>query len=174
VRPQQALDARRSSVTPRLRVYHPSDLDLLFQLDHECFPVGVAYSKAELEGYIRRRDTRTWVAEAQSETKTELAGFIIVHCDRYRRGHIITVDVAPAWRRRALGTTLMNEAEDWVRGRGGDFIFLETAEDNLPAQMFYSRRGYLKLRRIDAYYGNGAAAWLMAKPLHDAEWKSEG
>lgn len=157
-----------SDAAPKLRAFRRSDLDLLYQLDQVCFPAGVAYSKAELEGYVRRRDTRTWVAEAPGEA-APLAGFIIVHCDRQQRGRIITVDVAPAWRRRALGTALMKQAEDWVRVRGGEFVFLETAEDNMPAQLFYGRRGYLKLRRIEAYYGNGAAAWLMAKRLHDPE-----
>ncbi|HEY6293286.1 MAG TPA: N-acetyltransferase [Terriglobia bacterium] len=159
---------QQSLRTPRLRAFRASDLEALYQLDQVCFAPGVAYSKADLESYIRRRDVKIWVAEARGETEAELPGFILVHCDRGKRGHIITIDVAPAWRRRAVGTALMDEAENWVRRRGGEFVLLETAERNLPAQMFYSRRGYLKLTRIEDYYGDGAAAWLMVKPLQDA------
>jgi len=44
-------------------------------------------------------------------------------------------------------------------------IYLETAEDNAPAQAFYAGRGYEKLRMIDRYYSNGRAAWVMVKWL---------
>jgi len=54
-----------------------------------------------------------------------------------------------------------------VRQQGARFIYLETAEDNAAAQSFYRRRGYQKLRGLENYYGNGTAAWLMAKRLPD-------
>lgn len=151
--------------TPRVRTYQPSDLDALHKLDQVCFPPGVAYSRAEISRYFTRLDSNAWIAEATSESAREIAGFVIASCDRRRQGHIITLDVAPAWRRRAVGSILMDAAEDWIRRQGGMEIFLETAEDNLVAQGFYLRRGYARLRRIEDYYGRGAAAWLMGKAL---------
>ena len=148
-------------LTPTLRPARASDLEALYQLDQICFEPGVAYSRAQLAAYFRRAGTRGWVAEAGSE----LAGFVLASCDRRGRGHIITLDVAPSWRRRALGSVLMDRAENWVRQQGGEAIYLETAENNLGAQAFYLRRGYEKLRRIDDYYGPGRAAWLMGKNL---------
>jgi ribosomal protein S18 acetylase RimI-like enzyme len=59
----------------------------------------------------------------------------------------------------------MDAAEAWMRGLGMELISLETAEDNLPAQAFYAQLGFAKLRRIENYYGTGAAAWLMVKAL---------
>jgi [ribosomal protein S18]-alanine N-acetyltransferase len=152
-------------LTPRLRAYRSSDLDTLYQLDQICFPPGVAYSRAELARYLRRPDSKAWVAQALSEPGTEAVGFVIASCDRRRQGHIITLDVAPAWRRRAVGSLLMAKAEDWVAGEGGDAVFLETAEDNFTAQAFYLRRGYQRLRRIEDYYGKDEPAWLMGKAL---------
>lgn len=154
-----------AGVTPRVRTYQASDLDALHQLDQVCFSPGVAYSRAEISRYLARLDSKAWVAEATSESGREIAGFVIASCDRRRQGHIITLDVAPAWRRRAVGGLLMDTAEDWVRRRNGTGIFLETAEDNLVAQAFYVRRGYMRLTRIEDYYGKGAAAWLMGKAL---------
>ena len=152
-------------MTPRLRAYRNSDLDALYHLDQICFPPDVAYSRAEIARYLRRRDSKAWVAEAPAESGKEIAGFVVVSCDRRRQGHIITLDVAPAWRRRAVGSMLMDTAEDWVRRQGGEAVFLETAEDNLTAQAFYLQRGYTRLRRIEDYYGQGEAAWLMGKFL---------
>jgi ribosomal-protein-alanine N-acetyltransferase len=153
----------RASVVPRVRAYRASDLDALYRLDQVCFPPGVAYSRAEIAAYLRRLDSKAWVAESTGEPAREIAGFVIASCDRRREGHIITLDVAPAWRRRSVGSMLMETAETWVGHRGGTAVFLETAEDNLTAQAFYLRRGYTRLRRIEDYYGKGEAAWLMGK-----------
>lgn len=48
-------------------------------------------------------------------------------------------------------------------------IYLETAEDNLIAQRFYQARGYAKVQRVEGYYANGQAAWVMAKTLKAAD-----
>ena len=149
------------AVIPQLRPYRASDLDALHQLDQLCFDPGVAYSRAEIGAYLRRPDSKAWVADLEAG----IAGFVIASCDRRLQGHIITLDVAPAWRRRNVGTMLMDTAEDWVRKRGGEAIFLETAQDNTGAQSFYQQRGYTRLRRIEDYYGKGKAAWLMGKLL---------
>ena len=150
---------------PRVRTYRASDLDALYQLDQICFSPGVAYSRAEIAGYLRRLDSKAWIAESAAESGGEIAGFVIASCDRRRQGHIITLDVPPAWRRRAVGSMLMETAESWVRQKGGTAVFLETAEDNLTAQAFYLQRGYTRLVRIEDYYGKGEAAWSMGKRL---------
>jgi [ribosomal protein S18]-alanine N-acetyltransferase len=153
----------KESLAPTLRLARASDLNALYELDQICFEPGVAYSRGHLAAYLRRSDTAAWVAEAGGETGIDIVGFAVASCDQRRHGHIITLDVAPSWRRRAVGTLLMDEAENWVLRRGARAIYLETAEANLGAQAFYLRRGYDKLRRIEDYYGRGVAAWLMAK-----------
>jgi len=150
---------------PTLRDFRPSDLGALYELDQICFAPGIAYTREEIAGYIRRPGSKAWVAESELETRQEIAGFVIAHCDRRRQGHMITVDVAPRWRRQAVGTLLMDAAEAWMRRQGMELVALETAEDNRAAQSFYERRGYVKLRRIEHYYGTGEAAWVMTKTL---------
>jgi ribosomal protein S18 acetylase RimI-like enzyme len=59
----------------------------------------------------------------------------------------------------------MDAAEAWASRQGLRMIGLETAEDNLAAQKFYSRRGYQKVDEIEAYYGDGTTAWVMVKEL---------
>jgi [ribosomal protein S18]-alanine N-acetyltransferase len=150
---------------PRLRPFRISDLEDAYQLDQVCFAPGIAYSRAQLGGYIRMRNAQAWVAEVAQDGQIRMAGFVIANLDRRAQGHIITVDVAPEWRRHGVGSLLMDAAEDWMRQQGGEVAYLETAEDNVSAQAFYRKRGYAKLRRIEDYYGDGAAAWLMAKKL---------
>ena len=69
------------------------------------------------------------------------------------------------WRRRGVGSALMDAAEDWAERQDLRLIYLETAEENAPAQAFYAGRGYEKVRMIERYYSNGASAWVMVKWL---------
>jgi len=145
----------------RLRPYRPSDLPTLFDIDQTCFPVGVSYSREELEQFIAHRNSRTWVAEEGDA----VAGFLVAGREPQGVGHIITVDVPERWRRRGIGKALMDAAEDWGKRQGLKLIYLETAADNLAAQAFYRARGYEKVERLDGYYANGTDAWVMMKWL---------
>lgn len=144
-----------------LRLFRPDDLEVLYQIDQACFPPGVSYSRQELAAFIAHRNSRTWVATSGEQ----IIGFLVVGRAPQRVGHIITIDVAEPWRRRSVGTLLMDAVEHWAQRQDLHFIYLETAEENLTAQAFYEKRGYVKLRRIARYYGNGSAAWVMVKGL---------
>jgi ribosomal-protein-alanine N-acetyltransferase len=144
-----------------LRLFCPDDLEVLYQIDRACYPPGVSYSRQELADFIVHHNSRTWVATSGEQ----IIGFLVVSKAPQRIGHIITIDVAEAWRRRSVGTLLMDAAEDWAQRQELRFVYLETAEDNLTAQAFYEKRGYVKLKRIARYYGNGTDAWVMVKAL---------
>ena len=150
-----------ATVLMRLRSYRASDLDALHQIDQACFPPGVSYSREELAEFIGHQNSATWVAEVEQE----ITGFLVAGREPQRVGHIITIDVVACWRRRGVGSALMSAAEDWAARQQLRLIYLETAEDNAPAQAFYAGRGYEKLRMIDRYYSNGRGAWVMVKWL---------
>lgn len=144
-----------------IREFRPADLPTLSEIDQKCFPPGVSYSRQELAAYIAHRSARTWVAEDQGS----IVGFVVASRDPVRVGHIITIDVLEGFRRQGTGTRLMDVAEDWARKAGLQLIYLETAEDNLAAHRFYEARGYRKVDKVERYYGNGQAAWVMVKHL---------
>ncbi|MGH9325650.1 MAG: GNAT family N-acetyltransferase [Terriglobia bacterium] len=144
-----------------LRPFKPADLEILHQIDTACFPPGISYSIEELKAFITFRNSRTWVAEE----KGDIIGFLTAQSTPERSMHIITIDVEEKWRRCGVGKMLMDAAEEWGRGGGLKLVSLETAENNLPAQAFYRKRGYKKLGRIERYYADGAPAWVMVKRL---------
>jgi ribosomal-protein-alanine N-acetyltransferase len=146
-----------------LRAFRPADLRTLYEIDQACFPPGISYSRGEMARFTARRYSRTWVAQAGKD----IVGFLIANRHpTLRLGHIITVDVLEAWRRRGVGTTLMDAAEEWARQHPLVAVFLETAEDNLVAQKFYEARGYVKHEKVERYYPDGVAAWVMVKWLN--------
>jgi len=144
-----------------IRPFQPSDLDTLYKIDQECFPAGISYSREELSDFIGRRGARTWVALAGKR----IAGFVVVGREPRRVGHIVTIDVLDAMRGKGVGKALMQRVDEWAQRGELRLIYLETAEDNRPAQRFYQGLGYVKVKEIPSYYSNGATAWVMVKWL---------
>ena len=144
-----------------LRPFRAADLDTLMVIDQACFPPGISYTRAELAGFVGQRNAKTWVAEAGEE----IVGFVVAKRPLRQVAHIITIDVIKSWRRRGVGARLMDTVEDWVRQQGLRLVYLETAQDNVPAQRFYQERGYEQIETLKDYYARGLDAWLMAKQL---------
>ena len=145
----------------RLRSFHADDLPTLYEIDQACFAPGISYTRKELSAFIGHRLSQTWVAEDEAM----IIGFLIAHREPRKTLHIITIDVLDAWRRRGVGSLLMDAVEQWASGRGLRLVGLETAENNHAAQKFYAARGYYKVDEIARYYFDGAAAWVMVKEL---------
>ena len=146
-----------------IRNYHPSDFHTLYKIDQTCFPPGIAYPESELMHFITQRNSRTWVAEAGED----IIGFLIACLEPQELAHIVTIDVVASSRRKGVGRALMDAAEGWAAAERVRVLYLETAEDNVLAQRFYKARGYSKVDKVDGYYSNGAAAWVMAKTLNE-------
>ncbi|MGE0404916.1 MAG: GNAT family N-acetyltransferase [Candidatus Korobacteraceae bacterium] len=161
--------SRQHRVLFRIREFRAEDLGTLAEIDAQCFPPGIAYGRKELTHYIRRPDALTLVAESTSPDLSPIAGFLVAHKvlrkSRQSIGHIVTIDVLPEARRSGLGSQLMGEAEQRLRGAGCEAVFLEVAVNNLAALQFYKRRGYFVLKTLPRYYQDELDALLMLKPL---------
>jgi ribosomal-protein-alanine N-acetyltransferase len=144
-----------------IRDFRPEDFETLWQIDQDCFPPGIAYSRQELKVYVRRRGSFTAVAEDAATRK--IAGFIVAYGGL--TGHVITIDVIPSARRAGVGSLLLRVAEDRLRAGGAKAVSLETAVDNLAALAFYKRHGYSVVRTWPRYYSNGVDALVLRKDL---------
>jgi len=148
----------------RLRPAAKADLTQLYDLDRICFPAGIAYSLRDFRALLRSSRVSTVVAEEDSA----LAGFAMAeveHRHGVRAGLVVTIDVAPRFRRRGVGMALMQAIEDGMQAAGAQVLRLQVAVDNDPAQRFYATLGFLSIGRIPGYYQTGMDAIMMQKPL---------
>jgi [ribosomal protein S18]-alanine N-acetyltransferase len=165
-----------AAVPTRIRDFEPDDFDSLWQIDQQCFPPGISYSRQELKTYIRRRGSFTLVAEkvgrrqnlarpdkAETGMRLGIRGFIVAYGGA--TGHIITIDVLATARRTGLGSQLLAAAEDRLHTGGSRAVSLETAVDNHAAIAFYKRHGYSVVGTWPRYYSNGVDALVMRKQL---------
>ena len=144
-----------------IRDFQPEDFDVIWRMDQECFPPGIAYSKPELRAYVRDRGAFTLLATEPQEGKVQ--GFIVAQGGAI--GHIITIDVVATARRSGVGSLLLRSAEERLRGDGSRAVGLETAVDNVSALSFYKRHRYCVIRTWPRYYSNGVDALVLRKQL---------
>lgn len=145
----------------RLRDYRAEDFETLCEIDRQCFPAGIAYSREEIAAMVEQPGMIVVVAEQEGN----VAGFAIAYPMRGKRGHIITIDVLEQHRKCGLGTRLMEEVHNRLLAAGMRRVTLETAVDNAAAIRFYEKLGYTTLRRLEGYYQRRLDAWQMAKEL---------
>jgi [ribosomal protein S18]-alanine N-acetyltransferase len=65
---------------------------------------------------------------------------------------IENIAVASPARRRGLGTRLLGEFLDLVRGRGAEAVFLEVRESNFAARRLYEKWAFVESGRRRNYY----------------------
>jgi ribosomal protein S18 acetylase RimI-like enzyme len=148
-----------------LRPIVQDDFPKLYALDQACFAPGIAWSRAELQYFLKYPGNIGVVAEDEAGG---LAGFAIAGKQRRRGailGRLITIDVDSTLRRRGVGHILLEEAEQLLRAAGATAVLLEVAVDNATAQSFYERHGFVRTGRIPGYYLGRIDALVMEKPL---------
>jgi ribosomal-protein-alanine N-acetyltransferase len=140
------------------------DFPALYALDQACFAPGIAWSEAELHYFLRYPGNIALVAEEHSR----IAGFAIAGSQKRGGvlvGRLITIDVDSSMRRRGIGHRLLQTLEDRLRAQKAVAVLLEVAVDNLSAQEFYVRHGFVRTGRIPGYYMDRIDALVMEKPL---------
>lgn len=144
-----------------LREYQPADFYELCEIDQICFPPGIAYPPQDLSYWIRQPRAFVFVAEDPEQRK--IAGFTIGRLSRPGEGHVVTIDIRPEYRRKAVASALMERAHARLQAAGATYVRLETSVENQPAINFYRKLGYRMKRRLPRYYLDRIDAWEMVK-----------
>jgi [ribosomal protein S18]-alanine N-acetyltransferase len=70
---------------------------------------------------------------------------------------ILTIGVDAAWQRHGLGVRLIEGIARACKKVEAKRLFLEVAEDNVPARHLYTKTGFKEIGRRKGYYDRGAA-----------------
>ena len=148
-----------------LRDYRPGDDAAMYALDLECFAPPFRFTRRAMRRFAEQPGAITLLAESNLRHPPELAGFVIAHMEG-RTAYIVTLDVAPAFRRRGLARTLMQETESRARATGAHEIALHVFTGNTGAILFYESLAYGRLRMAENFYARGVHALVYTKLLN--------
>jgi ribosomal-protein-alanine N-acetyltransferase len=140
-----------------------TDLDTLYMIEQRCF-TKEAWSKRQIAKFLDAPDSVSLTARANSE----IVGFVIGLVNQYdgmKIGHIVTIDVLPNHRRKAIGMTLLRSVEQEFKKAGVKVSYLEVREDNLAAMRLYRKAGYVEVERLENYYSRGGHGVRLEKTL---------
>ena len=147
-----------------VRAGRESDVAAMYALDLVCFDEPFRFDLAAMRRFVLERDAIVVVAEAAGE----LAGFVVIHPAWRRRqvvGYVVTLDIAPRFRRLGLAGELMALAEEQSVRAGAATMALHVHAGNAAAIAFYERAGYARGAFSAGFYGEGMDAWVYNKRL---------
>lgn len=152
-----------------LRPGVPADANSFYELDNICFPPQVAFSMSLFRYHLKDRASINLVVEKNAGAIHELpllAGFIVAHVFG-KSGQIVTMDVHPDYRKKGIGTVLLDECEKAMREKGAKESLLQVSVENEPAIALYKKNKYRPIGIMRGYYQypppNGTDAIYMEK-----------
>jgi ribosomal-protein-alanine acetyltransferase len=133
-------------------------LEKFSRIEEECFDQE-AFTKRQIAYLLTDYNTLALVAK----TNSDVAGFIIAQVEVEENtefGHIITINVARAYRRMGIAKKLLSEIESLLKQKGISECRLEVREDNHVAIKLYHALGYQTIGKLEKYYGTKHGLYL--------------
>jgi ribosomal-protein-alanine N-acetyltransferase len=146
----------------KVRPLKKDNLPEVLRLNLRCFRNGENYTKHTFAYLFNAPNTLSYRVVTPSD---ETVGFVFVMINQNGSGHLTTIGVAPEHRRRGIAEMLLNQVDLALRNRNVSTVVLEVRVSNNAAQKLYRGSGYTVVQRIENYYVNGEACYLMMKPL---------
>jgi len=133
-------------------------LDRLYEIEKECFDKEV-FTKQQIAHLLTDYNSIGLVAKINGK----IVGFVIgmLYIERTAlAGHILTIDVSPAYRKKGIAQKLLKEIEKIFKEKGAKTCHLEVREDNVAALRLYQKLGYKKVARLKGYYRDANGIYL--------------
>jgi len=133
-------------------------LDELYKIEEDCFDQE-AFTKQQIAYLLSDFNTIALIAKSTND----IAGFVIAQIEveeNTEYGHIVTINVAPSFRRKGVATKLLQEIVSFLKQRSITQIRLEVREDNNPALKLYNKLDYKIQGKLDRYYGKKHGIYL--------------
>jgi len=121
----------------------PYDLDAMARLHAASF--ADAWSAEWLAKLLMQPGTFAFMDDGKT------GGFVLVRAAG-GEAEILTLSVAPAARRRGIGSSLVLAACRHAQELGARALFLEVGQSNEPARSLYTRLGFREVGRRRGYY----------------------
>jgi [ribosomal protein S18]-alanine N-acetyltransferase len=143
----------------KIRRAEQKDLHFIVEIEGLCFPEETTFPPGMFVYLIRYA-----AALVASESDDKVVGFVMGYISG-RGGAFYTLDVHPTFRKKGVGSMLIQALEEELHALGAKAIRLEAALDNPEAMNLYRKAGYRGRELVRNYYGRGKDAVRMWKEL---------
>jgi len=116
-----------------------------------------------LDFFTKKHKSEAW---AWNDSQGNLVGFFsLIDMPKEGTMELLAIGVDPEFQNKGYGKQMIAFAEKLALKNGRRKMMLVTNKKNLPAISFYKRRGYVSIKEIYDYYGDGETRCLFEKTL---------
>ncbi len=153
--------ARGSSLKLRIRPANKEDLPAILELEKICFKEET-FHKRQIKYLLLKARSLVLVASLEGN----IVGSVIILLRKHiSNARIYSLNVHPSYRRKGIGSSLINKSENLLRKMGYRNLTLEAGVNNIAARNLYTLKGLSVVRKIEKYYKNGDDALRFIKKL---------
>jgi ribosomal protein S18 acetylase RimI-like enzyme len=152
---------RGSSLKLRIRPAKKEDLPAILELEKICFKEET-FHKRQIEYLLLKARSLVLVASLEGN----IVGSIIILLRKHiSNARIYSLNVQPSYRRKGIGSLLIDQSENLLAKMGYRNLTLEAGVNNIAARNLYTLNGFSVIRKIEKYYKNGDDALRFIKKL---------
>jgi len=144
----------------KIRRFLPADLERVMKIERDSFLNREPWSRNYFEGLYQKCPEGFLVAENGGGVR----GYTIGQT-KNKSAEIISLAVAPAWRKKEIGTKLANFLINSFKEKNIKEIFLHVRTKNKKVISFYQNLDFEILKTIKNYYRNDEDVYLMLKEI---------
>jgi ribosomal-protein-alanine N-acetyltransferase len=182
--PMQSTQANETVNGVKIRTFRIADLARIMEIERQAFPDAwdenwfLYFYQTNPSGFFVATESKDFVigyAIVDVESEAEHA-WLFMEGKRLppQRGHLLNIAIDKQWRKKGIGSKLLEKAADYVSERGVNILFLEVQTTNTNARTFYGNRGFKETGKVMTdYYPDGGDAIIMKKRLATGMRKKE-
>jgi ribosomal-protein-alanine N-acetyltransferase len=148
----------------RQLAWEETDIDQILEIERSSFNHNDAYSLSDFERWYHYNPDLCIVAEVNGR----IAGYVISRI-LPGIGDLASLAINPGYRRRGIGTALLNAIEQRVKEYGVNEINLEVRKTNLTGLAFWQNMGFVPFGTLPGFYEDGEDAIRMRKILAEMD-----
>jgi ribosomal-protein-alanine N-acetyltransferase len=161
-----------------IRLAELSDINAIIKINRLCLPENYSFD------FFYRILSEFGFACVVCEVDGEVVGYLLSRLERPfstfiglngSKGHVISIAVLPAHRKKGLGTKIMKYGMQKLIEQNVSTIYLEVRVSNVAAVEMYKKLGYYIKREFKHYYRDGESAFVMewGRKQANEEFESE-
>ena len=140
------------------------DLPVVVSMEREVYRTD-AWTMGQFKEELAAMPRNRHYLVAQNE-QNEIVGYAGAFSpDQGLDADVLTLTVAPKYRRQGIGRALLDQVITWAKMRKAPVIFLEVREGNVEASPLYESAGFEPISKRSNYYSLGIIAVIMKKDL---------
>ena len=132
----------------------PTELADIIAFEEKCFPcVTDRFAARNILHQLKSETCLILIAKDEEGKICALVTGFLRHF-KHPSGRVYKIGVLPDFKRKGIGSLLLNKIENWFVKNKMKSSYAEVRESNTPSRSMFLKNGYKEIGKLYCYYGN--------------------